>query len=281
MLCLFVSPTNTTPHLLILRKDPSLVSMEYRYATRRNYEDFASGRVFYACPGQPAFPVRLASELFQRSYAHWHALGAEGPCVVIYDPTCGGAYWLVALAYLHWDKIEKIIASDIDSDSIEQAERNLSLLTSDGLDRRIAEIHSMLNDFGKASHAEAAQSASRFRDQLAVNQESHRIQVKTFQADSLDMDAIKGGVGDQPIDILLADVPYGQHSEWGGRSLEDRYTPTGEMLQTLIPVLSPGAVLAVVTSKKEKIQHPDYRRLERFQVGKRRIEILTLHQDQR
>ena len=102
--------------------------MQYRHAPRRNYEDFASGRVFYAFPGQPAFPVRLTSEIFQRSYAHWRALGGDGPCVV-YDPTCGGAYWLVALAYLHWDRIEKIIASDIDPDSIEQAERNLSLLT--------------------------------------------------------------------------------------------------------------------------------------------------------
>jgi len=249
--------------------------MEYRYAPRRNYEDFASGRVFYAYPGQPAFPVRLASEIFQRSYAHWNALGGDRPCV-IYDPTCGGAYWLVALAYLHWDKIEKIIASDINPDSVEQAERNLSLLTLVGLDRRIAELQRMLNDFGKISHAEAAQSASQFRDQLVVNQASHRIQVKAFQADSLDPDTIKGGVGDQPIDILLADVPYGQHSEWSGSRLEKCYTPTGEMLQALIPVLSPGAVLAVVTSKREKIQPPGYQRLDRFQVGKRRIEIIRL-----
>jgi hypothetical protein len=249
--------------------------MEYRYAPRRNYEDFASGRVFYAWPGQPAFPVRLASEIFQRCYSHWHALGGEGRCV-IYDPTCGGAYWLVALAYLHWDRIEKIFASDIDPDGIELAERNLSLLTPDGLDRRISELQKMLNDFGKVSHAEAAQSAIRFRDQWVVNQESHSIQVRTFQADSMDSDAIKRGLGDQAINILLADVPYGQHSEWGGSSLEDLYTPTGEMLQALIPVLSPGAVLAIVTRKQEKIQHPGYRRFERFQVGKRRIELLRL-----
>jgi 23S rRNA (guanine2535-N1)-methyltransferase len=41
--------------------------MEYRYtAERQNYEDFASGRVLYNQKGTTAFPVRLASELYQR-----------------------------------------------------------------------------------------------------------------------------------------------------------------------------------------------------------------------
>ena len=68
--------------------------MQYRYAQKRNFEDFASGRVFYNRPGKPAFPVRLASEIFQRAFKHWQAEGGQGGCK-IYDPVCGGGYWLV------------------------------------------------------------------------------------------------------------------------------------------------------------------------------------------
>ena len=41
--------------------------MEYKFASERtNYTDLASGNVFYSLPGHPAFPVRLASEIYQR-----------------------------------------------------------------------------------------------------------------------------------------------------------------------------------------------------------------------
>ena len=41
--------------------------MSYKFAiTDENYEDFASGRVLFNQHGTTAFPVRLASEIFQR-----------------------------------------------------------------------------------------------------------------------------------------------------------------------------------------------------------------------
>ncbi len=44
--------------------------MAYRYAlVRENYEDLASGGGLRSAPGFPAFPVRLASEMFQRALA--------------------------------------------------------------------------------------------------------------------------------------------------------------------------------------------------------------------
>ena len=44
--------------------------MPYLFATQdQDYADFASGRVIYNAPGMPAFPVRLASEMFQRARA--------------------------------------------------------------------------------------------------------------------------------------------------------------------------------------------------------------------
>src|SRR5438128_795255 len=40
--------------------------MPFKFAVEReNYADYASGKVFYNLPGHPAFPVRLASEIFQ------------------------------------------------------------------------------------------------------------------------------------------------------------------------------------------------------------------------
>ena len=62
--------------------------MQYLYAQNRNFEDYASGRVTYARAGQPAFPVRLASEIFQRAYKHWQVAGGQAGCTV-YDPVCG------------------------------------------------------------------------------------------------------------------------------------------------------------------------------------------------
>jgi 23S rRNA (guanine2535-N1)-methyltransferase len=44
--------------------------MQYKYEkTMLDYSDLASGRVFYSLPGHPAFPIRLASEIFQRCLA--------------------------------------------------------------------------------------------------------------------------------------------------------------------------------------------------------------------
>ena len=44
--------------------------MEYKFANEHaNYADLASGHVFYSLPGHPAFPVRLASEIYQRCLA--------------------------------------------------------------------------------------------------------------------------------------------------------------------------------------------------------------------
>ncbi len=44
--------------------------MQYHYVYQaKDYSHFSSGRVFHSLPGHPAFPVRLASEIFQRCIA--------------------------------------------------------------------------------------------------------------------------------------------------------------------------------------------------------------------
>ncbi|HEX6383703.1 MAG TPA: hypothetical protein VF177_03435, partial [Anaerolineae bacterium] len=140
--------------------------MPYRFATEsQNYSDYSSGRVFYSSPGYPAFPIRLASEIFRRCLAVRQTNGLTKP-VVLYDPCCGGAYHLSTLAYLHWPAIDTIIASDIDAEILSVAARNLSLLTMAGLEKRIDEIVDMHARFGKSSHVAALESARRFQRQL-------------------------------------------------------------------------------------------------------------------
>src|SRR5512143_549990 len=99
--------------------------MQYQYATEKvAYSDFTSGRVFYSLPGYPAFPVRLASEIFQRCLAHRAAVyGVSTPCA-LYDPCCGGAYLLSVLAYLHGEHLREVMASDIDENAVALAKRN-------------------------------------------------------------------------------------------------------------------------------------------------------------
>jgi len=256
--------------------------MRYRHAQDRNFEDYASGRVFYARAGQPAFPVRLASEIFQRAYRHWQSGGGQGGSK-IYDPVCGGGYWLVVLAYLHWEAIAAIYASDFDSEVLSLAERNLSLVTPEGLAQRISEIEAMRSAYQKESHTSALVSAQKFSQQLEVNLESHAIERMVFQADATDAQNMALELAERQVNLVLADVPYGWHSQWqmGNGELESQFTvredsqkPIEAMLSALHSILNPGAVLAIAYDKSQKIQNDKFARLERFQVGKRRILIL-------
>lgn len=249
--------------------------MQYRYAVNRNYEDYASGRVFYTLPGAPAFPVRLASEIFQRGLAHWQKAGGTDRCQ-LYDPTCGGAYWLVVLAFLHWESIASIQASDLQPESLALAKRNLSLLSREGFDARIEEIQKMAAAFGKESHRGALESAMRLRERLVANLAKHPISTHVFQANALDPQALRRDLMAAPIDLVLADVPYGRHSAWGGQKAGQEMPPAWQLLEALIGQISPQSVLAIAANKNQEISHPMYRRLERFPVGKRRIVFLRL-----
>ena len=244
--------------------------MPYRYALeRRDYADYAGGRVFYSLPGQPAFPIRLASEIFQRCLA----LRASREPVTLYDPCCGGAYHLSTLAYLHWDALAGIVASDVNADAVSLARRNLDLLTLDGLDRRIAEIRAMSSAYGKPSHAEALASAERLRSRLEALVAHHQVTTAVFCADVLDPDAICGALVPASVDVILTDVPYGRHSVWQSVARLSS-SPLWQMLELLLPVLAPGAVVAVASDKGQTAAHDAYRRVDRFQIGKRRVVLL-------
>jgi 23S rRNA G2445 N2-methylase RlmL len=248
--------------------------MPYRFATEQeDYTDYASGRVFYNAPGAPAFPVRLARELFLRGLAVRRRLGLTAP-VVLYDPCCGSAYHLTALGHLHAEQIDAVLASDIDARLLAVAERNLSLLTPAGLARRQAELDELFQRYGKESHAAALASAQRLLERVNDQVRTHPVRTRLFCADATDAAALHLQLGGATPDLVIADVPYGQHSAWQGAHAAETESPLWWMLGALRPQLAATTVVAIAADKAQRIEHAGYRRLERFQLGKRQIALL-------
>lgn len=249
--------------------------MQYKYAKDQlDYSDFSSGRVFYSLPGHPAFPVRLASEIFQRCLAHRAAIYGNTTPAILYDPCCGAAYHLSVLAYLHGEHIREILASDIDEKAVALTTRNLGLLHRDGLDKRIRELSVMLEQYGKESHREALQSASALKTRLIVLRENHALKTNVFQASATDGNTISTHIQPGSVDILFTDVPYGQHSQWQVTDARASSNPLKAMLDALQGVLSASSILAIASDKQQKVSHESFQRIEHFQVGKRRVVIL-------
>jgi len=254
--------------------------MDYKYTPEReNYALYAAGGVFYAAPGHTAYPVRLAVETFRRCLA-WRGravtAGRTGNRAVVYDPCCGGAYALATLAWFDWAHIDRIYASDLDPDALGVAARNLSLLTPEGMARRIAELSDLHRQYGKESHAVALQHALTLQARLGDLVQDHPIETDLFCADATDGAAVAAGLAGAKVDMVLADVPYGQVAHWHGgtAALAQGADPVGGLLSALLPILAEGAVVAIAAGKGDKIRHERYRRLERFTVGKRQMVLL-------
>lgn len=249
--------------------------MEYKYAKEQpNYSDFASGRVFHSLPGHPAFPVRLASEIFQRCVAHRKTEYNDSTPCVLYDPCCGAAYHLSVIAYLHGEHIRKVIASDADEKAVALAKRNLGLLDIAGLDKRIDEITTILEKYGKDSHKDALRSANTLKAKFSAPSEKHPLALQTFRANALDSKEIANNIKHKSVDIVFTDVPYGQHSQWLNSGFTESTNPIEAMLNSLLGILSSSSIVAIVSDKQQKILRNGYQRIERFQIGKRRVFIL-------
>jgi hypothetical protein len=247
--------------------------MQYKFEKEiQDYSDLSSGRVFYSISGHPAFPVRLASEIFQRCLASRGAIyGNSSPCT-LYDPCCGAAYHLSVLGVLHGKHIREIIASDIDEKAVDLAKRNLGLLTVSGLDRRINEISTMIAKYSKESHKEAMKSALFLKDKITTLNGTHPLTTKLFQSSAIDSQTMLNHIDPNSVDIVFTDVPYGQHSQW--RGTDTLLNPLWSMLDALMKILSPSSIVAIVADKKQNVVHDGYQRIEKFQVGKRQVVIL-------
>ena len=245
--------------------------MPYIYATEdQNFSDYSSGRVLYSRPGAPAFPVRLASEIFQRALHHLNPAAS----VTIFDPTCGGAYHLTALGLLHGERIARILAADSDEQVVALARRNLGLLSLPGMLQREREIRDMLQAYGKESHAEALASLERLRLRIGYQP----IETRVFAANALDAGALTAELSAETIQLVLCDIPYGQQSSWElpADNPAQGSSPLWRLLEALRSVLSPAAVVAIAADKAQKPAHSAYQRLERFQVGKRQVNLLRV-----
>ncbi len=255
--------------------------MPYNFVLKpADYSDLSAGRVLYSQPGQTAFPVRLASEIFQHLQAIRARMGLTQQ-VSIYDPCCGGAYLLTVLGFLHGSEIVSISASDISSEALDLAERNLSLLSLIGLERRMDEISHYIQAYGKASHQAALDSAVRLRRDLSFALAGRLFSTCLFQADAASAPAMRQGLTGRPIDLVITDIPYGWKSVWSSTAGQRKGSEPGQdpapalrMLDALHSLLPARCLLAVASDKQQKIVHPCYRRLDKFQIGKRQVTIL-------
>lgn len=248
--------------------------MEYRFASERpDYSDLASGRVFYSIAGHPAFPIRLGSEIFQRCLA-LHQATAPGAPLVLYDPCCGAGYLAATLAYLHAEALSEVITSDVDEKAAGVARRNLGLLQPAGLAQRRAELAALLQQYGKPSHQQALASAQVLHARVEALAAGRPLPTRVFTANALDPQALRGNLPPASVDLILTDVPYGEHSQWAGSPAAAGAGPLAALQAALRSLLAPGGLLALITDKQQKAPRADWRRLDHFQVGKRRVEIL-------
>jgi hypothetical protein len=232
---------------------------------KENYEDYSSGRVLYGAQGATNFPVRLIEDIFQTCNKYLTEKGSSGKRT-IYDPLCGVGYSLTVLGLLHGEKLEKILASDIDKTNLEFAKKNLSLLTVPGMNRRITELQKFVENYKKKSHEEALESARRLRDQIAL----FNITQNIFNFDMLGEKALPSSV--KNIDMVIADVPYGKLTSWQGQS--DKH-PVQESLDKLKSRLNKTSIVALVSNKKQEILHEGYTKIKTLKVPKRKIILLT------
>lgn len=172
---------------------------------------------------------------------------------------------MTVLGFLHGQNIQKIYASDIDEKVLEFAEKNLSLLTEIGMDKRISELKKFIGEYNKDSHKEALESAYRLKDIVPTS-----LPTKVFQFDII-------GKADLPleisqIDFVFADVPYGELTEW--KSLEDGKNPIQSFLDKIKSRLSERSVVAIALNKKQAISHDGFKKVKTLSRGTRKIVIL-------
>ena len=233
--------------------------MQYRYVIEKeNYEDFAAGRVLLSQGGTTAFPVRLASEIFQRCAAYF----PTGQRLRVYDPCCGSGYLLTVIGWLHGARIQSLHGSDIDADIVRLAIDNLSLLTTVGLDARRDTLRDLAAAYHKPSHQDALASLERLRQRLPTAP----IATQTWAADALQPSADSASV-----DLIICDVPYGKVTGWQADADDNLIAA---LLQAQADVLVSGGIAAVVSDKSQPATYPRYRRLQRETIGNRRFLIL-------
>ena len=171
---------------------------------------------------------------------------------------------LTTIALLNYSFIEKIFGSDINQDFINIAIKNLSLLSQIGLNTRASEIESHYKKYLKESHLNSLSSLDKFRD--IINANENIIEYVVFYNDILKK--ADDSVHEIKADIIITDVPYDNLVSWSSQDGIDL------MLDHVFDQLNEDGVIAIIHNKSQKRKNTKYKRLEKFKVGKRIIEIL-------
>lgn len=104
---------------------------------------------------------------------------------------------------------------------------------------------------------------------------THHARRPLFCADATDAAGLRLQLAGATPDLAIADVPYGQHSAWQGAHAADADRPAlWWLLEALRPLLAATTVVAIAVDKAQRLDHAGYRRLERFQLGKRQLALL-------
>ncbi|GII77055.1 hypothetical protein Sru01_20370 [Sphaerisporangium rufum] len=237
--------------------------MTYRHATvRENHQDLASGAVLHSAAGFPAFPVRLASEVFQRALE----LRGKEP-VTVWDPCCGSGYLVTVIALLHRRQIKAVLASDIAPEALRLAEQNLGLLSRTGLTARADHLDGLAERWGKPSYAAAAQAAGRLRRRLSAD--GGDVPTAVRHADVFDPDVLEMLGGARP-DIVITDVPYGEQTSWRGPGAK---TGISGMVRTLASTLAEDTVIAVAARGRTIPLDDGLRPRTTFKIGTRTVAL--------
>ncbi|WP_033337727.1 rRNA methyltransferase [Catenuloplanes japonicus] len=241
--------------------------MSYRFETARDdYGDLASGAVLRSAPGFPAFPVRLASEVFQSAL---DLRGGTGPAV-LWDPCCGSGYLLTVLGILHRPRIAALLASDIDGDALTLASANLGLLADGGLAARGTELADRARRFGKPGYVEAAAASERLSRRLEEG--GGPVPHSVRRADVFDPAALARAAEGFAPDLVVTDVPYGEQTDWTG---DHAGAGLPGMLTALATVLRPDAVVAVIVRGRRVPPIGDVRPRRKSRVGTRAVALFA------
>ncbi|MFS0788050.1 hypothetical protein ABC345_16935 [Shouchella sp. 1P09AA] len=235
--------------------------MSYQFEKeKKDFSDFASGRVLYNAPGTTAFPVRLTSEVFQLCQSFLN----KKKDLMIYDPCCGGAHMLTAIGFLHGSDISKIYGSDINADIVKIGQKNLDLLTYRGLTEREEKLRSDYLAYQKEAHSDALESVQRFKADL------HQVDEKNGKVFPFDITGREAPPLSN-INLVITDLPYGELVQW----VSEEETPVKQLLTNVYEGLDQSnAIVAIVSEKSVVVDHPRYQRKKMVKHGKRKITIL-------
>jgi 16S rRNA G966 N2-methylase RsmD len=230
-----------------------------------NFEDYSSGRVIYGAKNATNFSVKIVKEVFEFC-GDYFIKNKIYKKYKVYDPFCGVGYLLTVLGFLYSNKLENIYASDVDDYALEFANKNLSLLTKNGINKRIEEIKSMILSFNKNSHKEALESAYKFQNK--------RIDLlfKIFKFDAIINKSFPTNL--KNVDLVFADIPYGKLTKWNTEEVD----PVQIFLNNLKSILNKESLVIIISNKKQEIKFDGFQRIKKMKFGHRKIFILKVFQ---